>query len=104
MMSTEIVALTTQNQTYDKPIEKKDEGASLEENPPINPSPPPPSNGPLTINKPSFDTILCSHKSTIRTNSFNLSARVAQFYSVVEYLSQEPCAMSNVEVLQIFPA
>ena len=74
MMSAKTVALTIQNQTYDKPPEKKDEGASSKKTHPVNPSPPPPSNGPPTINKPSFDTILCSHKSTICKNVFNPSA------------------------------
>ena len=49
MMSAETVALTTRIQTYDKTPKKKEKGASPEKNPPINPSPPPPTNGPLTI-------------------------------------------------------
>ena len=38
--------------------------------------------------------------STIRKNSFSISARVAQFYNLVEYLSQVACAMSMLEVPQ----
>ena len=104
MMFTEIVVLTTIIHTYDKIPKNKDEGSSFEKTPPINPSPPPPSNGPLTIEKPSFDTILRPPKSTIHKNIFNPSAQVAQFYNIVEYLSQVPCAMSTLEVLQIFSA
>ena len=103
MMSTETVALTTRSQTYDKALEKKDEGPSSEKTPLINPSPPPSYNGPLTIETPSFDTILCPLKSTIRKNVFNPSARAAQFYNVVEDLTQEPCAISTLEVLQSCP-
>ena len=51
MMSPETVMLTTQNYTYDKAHEKKDEFPYLEKNPSANRSPPPPSNGLLTINK-----------------------------------------------------
>ena len=79
--------MTTRSQTYDKTPEKKDEGASLEKTPIANPSPPPPSNGPLTIEKPSFDTIFHLPKSTIRKYIFNHSARVAQYYNVVEDLA-----------------
>ena len=74
MMSVETVALTTRSQTYDKTLEKKGEGTSFEKTPPTNPSPPRPSNGRLTIEKPSFDTMLHPPKSTIRKNVFNPSA------------------------------
>ena len=47
--------------------------------------------------------ILCPPKSTIRKSVFNPNARVAQFYNFVEDLSQAPCAMSTLEVLQICP-
>ena len=65
MMSAKTIVLTTRIQTYDKTLEKKEEGASFENTFLINPSPQPPSNGPLTIEKPSFDTILHPPKSTI---------------------------------------
>ena len=102
-MSSKTVALTTISHTYDKPYEKKDEGASPENTPLINPSPPPPSNGPLTIEKPIFDTVLCPPKSTICKNDFNHSAQAAQFYNFAEDLSQAPYAMSTLEVLQSCP-
>ena len=47
--------------------------------------------------------ILRPPKSTLRKVVFNPNARAAQFYNVVEDLSQEPCAMSTLEVLQICP-
>ena len=98
-MSAEIVNLTTRSQTYDKPVEKKDERNSSKKVPSMNSSPPPLSNGPLTIEKPNINLILHPPKSTIQKSVFNPNARVAQFYNVVEYLDQEPCAMSIVEVL-----
>ena len=77
MMFNEMISLTTRNQTYDKLPKNKYQGDSSEKTPPFNPSPPPPSNGPLTIEKPSFDTILRPPKSTICNNIFNPSARAA---------------------------
>ena len=65
MMSAETIMLTTKSQAYDKTPENKDEVASSKKTLLINPSPQPPSNGPLTIEKPSFDTILHPPKSTI---------------------------------------
>ena len=47
--------------------------------------------------------ILRPTKSTLRKDVFNPNSQVAQFYNVVEDLTQEPCAMSTLEVLQIFP-
>ena len=73
MMSAETVALITISQTYNKTPEKKDEGNYLDKTPPNSPSHPPPSNGPLTIEKPSFDIILRPPKSTIcKKNSIQL--------------------------------
>ena len=74
MMSAETIAFTTHNETYDKPIEKKDEGASFEKDPFTNSSPPPSSNGPLMIKKPNLDLILHPPKSTIWKSVFNPSA------------------------------
>ena len=103
MMYAETIVLTTGSQTYDKTSEKKDEGDSPDKTPPINSSPPPPSNGPITIEKPSFDTILHPPKSTIHRKFFNPSAHASQFYNVVEYSAQAPCSMSMLEVLQRCP-
>jgi hypothetical protein len=43
-------------------------------------------------------------KGVIRKLAFNPHARVAQNYSIVEDLPQEPSAMSTLEVLQTCPA
>ena len=61
------------------------------------------STGPLTIEKPNIDMVLCPPKSTLRKVVFNSNAWVAQFYNVVEYQAQAPCAMSTLEVLQSCP-
>ena len=74
MMFTETISLNTRNQTYDKPIEKKDEGACSEKYPSTNSSSPPPSNGPLTIEKPNLDLILRPPKSTLYKSVFNPNA------------------------------
>ena len=47
--------------------------------------------------------ILRPPKSTLWKAVFSPNARAAQFYSVVEDLAQEPCAMSTLEVLQSCP-
>jgi hypothetical protein len=43
-------------------------------------------------------------KDAFKKVSHNPNARASQNYSVVEDLSQTPCAMSVLEVLQSFPA
>ena len=53
------------------------------------------------IEKPNLDLILRPPKSTLKKYVFNPNSRAAQFYNVVEDLSQEPCVMSTLEVLQI---
>jgi hypothetical protein len=45
----------------------------------------------------------CIPKGAFKKASHNPNARAAQNYSVVEDLSQTPCAMFALEVLQIFP-
>ena len=65
VMSAKNVGLATRTQTYDKPFKKKDEGTSSNKNPSTSPSPPLPSNNPLTIKKPSLDTNLGPPMSTI---------------------------------------
>ena len=47
--------------------------------------------------------VLHPPKSTLRKVVFNPNARAAQFYNVVEDLTQAPCAMSTLEVLQSCP-
>ena len=65
MKSAETFNLTTRGQTYDKLVEKKYEGNYSEKIPSTNYSLPPPSNGPLMIEKPNLDLILCPPKSTL---------------------------------------
>jgi hypothetical protein len=105
------INLTTLSKTYDTPgnpdkgrdtngtgnlLDPSSSSVSL---PSVNPP-----SGPLQIEKPTFDSILCSPKSTICKATFNPSSRATQNYNIVEYLSQVPCAMSVLEVLQHFPS
>ena len=47
--------------------------------------------------------ILRPPKSTIRKAIFNPNSQATQFCNVVEDLTQAPCVMSTLEVLQSFP-
>ena len=101
-MSSETINLQTWSQNYVKPADKKEDNSSLDKAPPTG-SPASSSNGPLTIEKPNLDMILHPPKSTLRKSVFNPNAWAAQFYNIVEDLTQEPCAMSTLEVLQSCP-
>jgi hypothetical protein len=59
---------------------------------------------PLHIEKTLGETMTCIPKGTFKKASHNPNARAAQNYSVVENLSQTPCAMSALEVLQSCPS
>jgi hypothetical protein len=59
---------------------------------------------PLQIEKTLGETMTRIPKGAFKRASHNPNARAAQNYSVVEDLSQTPCAMSALEVLQSFPA
>ena len=61
------------------------------------------SANPLQIERPVLDSILRPPKASIKWETHNPNARVAQNYSVVEDLAQAPCAMSVLEELQSFP-
>jgi hypothetical protein len=64
----------------------------------------PPTNAPLHLEWLSLNTFLRPPpKGVVRKSSFNCHARAAQNYNIVEYLAQEPSAMSGVEVLQSCP-
>ena len=102
MMSSKTISLTTCTQSYDKPEEKKNENPSPDKYHPTG-SPTSSSNGPLTIKKPNIDMILHLPKNTLRKYVFNPNARDAEFYNVVVDLIQALCAMSTLDVLQIFP-
>jgi hypothetical protein len=58
---------------------------------------------PLQIEKTLGETMTGIPKGAFKKASHNPNARAAQHYSVVEDLSQTPCAMSTLEVLQSFP-
>ena len=74
MMSTETIGLTTRSQTYDKPVEKKDENTSSKKVPSTNSSPSPPFNGLVTIEKPNLDLIFHPPKSSLWKSVFNPNA------------------------------
>jgi hypothetical protein len=59
---------------------------------------------PLQIEKTLGKTMTRIPKGAFKKASHNPNARAAQNYSVVEDLSQTPCAMSSLEVLQSFPS
>jgi hypothetical protein len=50
------------------------------------------------------ETMTCIPKGVFNKSSHNPNARAAQNYSMVGDLSQTPCVMSALEVLQIFPS
>jgi hypothetical protein len=59
---------------------------------------------PLQIEKTMGETMTRIPKGAFKKSSHNLNARASQNYSVVEDLSQTPCAMSSLDVLQSFPS
>ena len=104
------INLTTLSKTYDtlgNPDKGKDMNGigTLSDPSPSSvslPSVNPPS-GPLQIEKPMFNSILCPPKSTIHKYTFNPSSHATQNYNIVEDLAQAPCAMSALEVLHHCP-
>jgi hypothetical protein len=103
------INMTTRTTTYDtlvKPDKPKTTNGSLPDPLPSSVSPPSasPPSGLLQIDKPSFESILCPPKSTIQKSTFNPSSRASQNYNIVEDLSQAPCVMSALEVLQHCPS
>jgi hypothetical protein len=59
---------------------------------------------PLQIEKTLGETMTRIPKGAFKRDSHNPNVRATHNYFVVEYLSQTPCAMSALEVLQSFPA
>jgi hypothetical protein len=59
---------------------------------------------PLQFEKTLGETMKCIPKGVFKKASHNPNARAAHNYSVVEDLSQTPCAMFSLEVLQSFPS
>jgi hypothetical protein len=59
---------------------------------------------PLQIENTLGETMTLIPKGAFKKSSHNPNERASQSYSMVEYLSQTPCAMSTLEVLQIYPS
>jgi hypothetical protein len=59
---------------------------------------------PLQIQKTLGETMTRIPKDAFKKASHNPNARATQNYSVVGDLSQTPCAMSTLEVIQCYPA
>jgi hypothetical protein len=55
---------------------------------------------PLQIRNTLGETMTCIPKGAFKKASHNPNVRATQNYSVVEDLSQTPCVMSSLEVLQ----
>jgi hypothetical protein len=84
--------ITTRSHDYSKPsASKKGKEAEL-------------PSLPLQIKKTLGETMTRIPKGAFKKDSHNPNARAAQNYSVVEDLSQTPCAMFALEVLQSCPA
>jgi hypothetical protein len=59
---------------------------------------------PLQTKKTLGETMTRIPKGTFKKSSHNPNTRASQNYSVVEDLSQTPCAMFALEFLQSFPS
>jgi hypothetical protein len=84
--------IMTREHDYINP-ETSEKGKQVE-NPPL----------PLQIDKTLGETTMRIPKGAFKKASYNPNERATQNYSVVEDLSQTPCAMSTLEVLQSFPS
>ena len=96
IMMADAVDLATRTKKYEK--QPEGEPSTHADSPSL-----PQSNGPLTFEKTTFEAPSRPSKGTLRC-THNLSAWVAQHYSIVEDLAQAPCAMSSLEVLQSCPS
>ena len=90
MMSSEMVHLITRAHSYDPPTKNKPDDIPYEK---PSTSITPPNNG-LHIEKPIPEAIFRPPKGTLHKSIINPNTRASQYYNAVEYLSQEPCAMS----------
>ena len=86
MMSSDTISLQNRSQSYDKPIDKKEDNYSSRKYPSTG-SPESSYTGSLTIEKFNVDMVLRPPKSTLRKVVFNPNARAAQFYNIVENLA-----------------
>ena len=82
--------LQTRNKNYE--TEAPDKGKSIGE-----------TSNPLTIEKP-IETIPKIPKGVFKKALHNPNTRAVANYSIVEYLSQTPCALSALKVLKSCPA
>ena len=101
MMCNKNIGITTHSKTYEIVYNKDVNGGASDY--PSSPTTPPLS-GPLHLGNHIFDLVLRPPKSIIHKSIFNPSECAAKKYNIVEYFSQEPCAMSTLEVLQNFPS
>jgi hypothetical protein len=96
IMMADTVDLATRAKNY----EKQPEGESSAH---VNSPSQPQSHSSLTFEKPTFEAPSRPSKGTLR-RTHNLNAWAAQHYSIIEDLTQAPCAMSALEVLQSCPS
>ena len=73
MMFSDTISLQTRSQSYDKPIDKKEDNSSSGKSPSSG-SPDSSSTIPLTIEKPNLDMVLRPPNSTLRKVVFNPNA------------------------------
>ena len=89
ILMVDYVDLTTRAKNYDK--QPEGESSTHTDSPSM-----PHSNGPLTLEKPTFEAL--SHPSKRALQCAN-----CQHYNIIEYLAQALCAMLALEVLHSFP-
>jgi len=96
------VRMATRSQDYGS---KSHVGGKEAESSNSNPSTSTLSSDPLQIEKPNPDLVIKPPaKGILRKSAFNPHARASQNYNIVEYLAISPSAMSDLEVLQSYPA
>ena len=87
------IDLTTRKKSYEK--QPKGESSAQVDSPLV-----PQSNGLLTLDKLTFNAPSHPSKGALWHTTHNLNARASQHYNIVEDLTQDPCAMSALEVWQ----
>ena len=87
MISSDTISLQTRIQSYDKPVDKKEDHSSSGKSPSTG-SPKSSSTISLTIEKPNINMVLRPPKSTLRKVVFNPNSWASQFYNVVEDIAQ----------------
>ena len=84
------INLQTHAKTYDSPTKK-----SIEKEPPSSQP-----DGSLRTEKPTLDIMIRPPKAILRKKTHNPNTWETQYYSIVEDLTQAPCEISALEVLQ----